>query len=137
VAICVVLMTACILSGSSLALFAYRSAIAPVLTSQELADYGSSISVRIVIANPEIPNHATEYTTLSTGFWVSRKGYAITCLDKIRDHRNLFVSMHPSPYLGDHITITGSIENMLSAIIWENVQSNLAVLRTVQNPFDG
>ena len=132
IAICAVLMMADGIAGGGLGWFAYRTAIPPRLTQEELAEFGSTITVQIVAPKPVAPNHEPEWISLGTGFWVGEKGYVVTCYDKIRDFRDLNIATPAQPYLGGNITINGAVFYRPSAIIWKDERSNVAVLRPVQ-----
>jgi hypothetical protein len=131
----VILISICLGLGTLLGIFAYTTAALPPKSSQELVEFGPSITVRIVIQNPGPSTNAPEWTTLATGFWVSNKGYVVTCYDKVQERRDLRVAVPFPHYLGGP-EVTGAFETLTSAVIWKDEQSNIAVLRVIYNPFD-
>jgi hypothetical protein len=130
-----ILVIICVAVAISSALFAYRTAVEPTLKPEELARLGQSGTVEIgVLLQPDAKRMPT-WIPLSTGFWVSDKGYVVTCLDNVSHDRDLIVSTSVAPYLGEHTEVTGGVLRIPSAVVWSDEKSNLAILRTFQNPF--
>jgi trypsin-like peptidase len=119
-------------------LFAYRTATTPILTQQELADLGSRVVVQIVVPAEISLDGGTikHYSAIATGFWISDKGYVLTCLDAVRDHRDLYVAAPLQQPLSQHILTMNSFFYDPSPVIWKDEKSNLAVLRNIHTAFD-
>jgi hypothetical protein len=131
---CVVFVVCGIFSG----LFAYRTATTPILTQQELADLGSRVVVQIVVP-AEVPldgGPIKRYSAIATGFWISDKGYVLTCFDATREYRDLYVAVPLKHPFAQHIFIMNSFFYDPSPVIWKDEKSNLAVLRNIHTAFD-
>jgi hypothetical protein len=106
-------------------------------TTQELADFGTGIAIQIVEETPVSPNKAPEHRPLATGFWVSTKGYAVTCAKSISGHQNRLVAAVPMPpLLGQNMIVAGGGMFTRAELVATDEQSGLALLRVYLSPFE-
>lgn len=129
--ICFVLMTACAISGLFCALFAYRTALAPQLGHDGMADLADSFTVQIVDTQQPEPS------PVATGFWIAHQ-YVVTCGDKIRQYKlkgSLQAAIPLPSFLGQHTTMVGGFGYIKTITAFNDEKSGIAVLRLALDPF--
>jgi hypothetical protein len=134
VLISLLLMAFFFMCGLSAGLFAYRTAIAPVLTPEELDEFAASIVVGV---RKERKSPLPSEDPIATGFWVGRKGYVVTCLISVpTNQRSMEVMIPFTRLLREHETMSGIFVTVDAKVKFRDDESNLGILHTNQNFFD-
>lgn len=109
------------------------SPIAP----KEAAQLGTKIAVILASATTG-SSGPPQHKILTTGFWISSAGFALTCLEPIAQisPSELVAGVPFSPFFGNLITVAGGIMYTPAQIAFRDSNTNLAIVRIYNSPFE-